>query len=81
VVIPFVYVQGKRTDNEALCNKATTWLDTIKPEKNNIITLWKSRAIIPTNAADTQALLQLYNQYCIEKNCLQCAWGLQLLGK
>jgi len=33
------------------------------------------------NAYDSQALLQLKNEYCNNKKCLQCEIGIELLKK
>jgi hypothetical protein len=51
----------------------------LSPEKNAIIS--KSTALkIPSKSAfDTQALLELKNNYCVKKRCLHCAIGNDLL--
>ncbi len=55
-------------------------VEQIKAEKNTIIT--KFNAIRPGTAAtalDSQALLQLKNNYCDKNACLQCNLGIKLL--
>ena len=51
------------------------------PEKNGIISKFKDLGILSKNAFDTQALLQLKNNYCAKKRCLQCAIGNNLLKR
>ncbi|WP_405607266.1 DUF2851 family protein [Polaribacter sp. Asnod1-A03] len=56
-------------------------LQKIKPEKNSIISKFDTIKINAKNAYDTQALLELKNNYCAKKLCLQCAIGIKLLSK
>lgn len=52
----------------------------IKPEENSIVSNFKSLKIDIKNAEDSQAHLQLYNEYCSKNRCLQCAVGAHLLN-
>ncbi|VAW25794.1 hypothetical protein MNBD_BACTEROID04-330, partial [hydrothermal vent metagenome] len=54
-------------------------IEQIKPEKNKIISKFNSLKIRSTNAFETQALLQLKNEYCNNKRCLQCEIGKEVL--
>jgi hypothetical protein len=54
-------------------------LDKINPEKNNIISKFSEIKIKAKNAFDTQALLELKNNYCGPKRCLECAIGSSIL--
>ena len=51
----------------------------IKPEKNSIIDKFNYLKIKTENALQTQALLQLKNEYCSKQKCLQCSIGNTLL--
>lgn len=51
----------------------------LNAEKNHIITYWKQAGISVDNAADSQALLGLYRNYCSPKKCLSCAIGTAIL--
>ncbi len=51
----------------------------IKPEKNTIIDKFKELSISSNNALESQALLQLKNEYCTRQNCLQCTVGKALI--
>jgi hypothetical protein len=50
-------------------------LEQLLPEKNNIIAEWISLNWVPQNAAQSQAMIQLYHQYCSSKKCLHCSIG------
>ena len=53
----------------------------IKPEKNSIIDKFKILKVEAKNAFETQSLLELKNNYCAKKRCLQCAIGNVILNK
>lgn len=73
----FLYAHQHRLPDAA--EKALRILDKIPPEDNNIIRLWKDLDWKPHNAAASQAQLQLFNSYCANKKCLQCAVGLHII--
>ncbi len=51
----------------------------IKKEENRIVANFCATGIKISNAIESQSALQLYNEYCIKNNCLQCAIGNYLL--
>jgi hypothetical protein len=51
----------------------------IKPEDNSIIKKFNSLKPVVKNAMDSQAFLQLKNNYCNAKKCLHCAIGSALI--
>jgi hypothetical protein len=76
IPIKFAFAKSQGKENaEILINL----LNTIPGEKNNIIEKFSTFGINSKNAFQTQALLQLKNEYCNLKKCLQCAIGLDLL--
>ena len=56
-------------------------LKSIKPEKNSIISKFYEIGVSFKNAFDTQALLELKNNYCAPKRCLECAIGNTILKR
>jgi hypothetical protein len=74
-VVPFLFVYGKHTGKEELCDRALGLLLEIKPENNSIISKWKRLGLKPENAFESQALIQLKNKYCTFKKCLHCPIG------
>jgi len=65
---------GKQIDDE-IVYIATQ----IGAEQNSIIEKYKSLNIKILNAAESQSILQLYNEYCSKNKCLECAIGNSLL--
>lgn len=72
--IQFLYAQAHGTSREQ--ERALQLLDTIPAEKNAIIDLWMGYGWKPANAGHSQAMIQLYNNYCTKKRCLECSIGL-----
>lgn len=54
-------------------------MESIASEKNSIIEKFNSFKLISTSALQSQALIQLKNEYCNKNKCLQCAVGNSLL--
>ena len=71
-VVPVMYVYGKYRNDSALCSKAEDFLYSLKSEENSIIKRWKEKGLEPENAADSQALLQLWRGYCQTNSCDKC---------
>jgi hypothetical protein len=74
-VVPIMFVYGKETMNNSISEKAIQLLHELPSEDNQVIKKWEILGLIPKNAADTQALLELKKYYCISKKCLGCAIG------
>lgn len=81
VVAPMMFFYGKEKGNEIYMQLAVELLETLKRENNSIINKWVKTGINPMNACDTQALLELKQEYCDKKNCLDCRIGMKILEK
>ncbi|MFO7977090.1 MAG: DUF2851 family protein [Bacteroidales bacterium] len=80
-VAPVQFVYASITMNGALKENAVNLFQSCIPEKNAVIARWKTLNIIPQNAADSQALLELKKYYCTPKKCLRCPIGHMILRK
>jgi hypothetical protein len=78
-VVPFLFAYGKQRQSEIHEERALNFLEKLSPEKNTIINHWNELGIKSDNAARTQALIQLKNEYCTGKNCLNCAIGNKII--
>ena len=76
IPLKFAYQKTQNILNE---ERLIDLLIQLKPEKNTIVTKFSELKIEAKNAFETQALLELKNNYCAKKRCLQCAIGNQLL--
>ena len=78
-VIPVLFSYGHRQMNDSIRNKAFNWLEEMPAEQNRITRIFSDLEKKPTNAAESQALLTLKQEYCDAKRCLSCAVGNHLL--
>lgn len=78
-IAPILFLYGKEKDLPAYCELALQLLESIPPEVNHLITKWENMGFKPTNAYQSQAMLELYKSYCQPKNCLTCAIGSAIL--
>lgn len=74
-IVPFMFIYGDHKNNGQLKEKAIRLLELIPPEVNRIINKWSEYKIKCRHAGDSQALLQLTNEYCNRKRCLECQIG------
>jgi hypothetical protein len=74
-VIPVLFAYGLHIQDEAIKEKAIKWLMVVKKENNTIIKQWQQTHVAIVSAFDSQALIELTNNYCTQKRCLECAVG------
>ncbi|MDQ2718484.1 MAG: DUF2851 family protein [Bacteroidota bacterium] len=80
-IVPILFSYGDHHDDELFKEKAIRWLEEIAPEKNIITKGFENIGFANKNAFDSQAFIQLKNEYCNPKFCLQCAVGNSILKK
>lgn len=59
--------------------KAMKYLQAIPSENNRNTRMWEKIGIQAKNALESQANLEIYQQFCTKKKCLHCCIGQQLL--
>jgi hypothetical protein len=74
-IAPYAFLYGKMNDQQAYCDYAIQLLEQLPPEHNVILKKWSKFGLNSTNAFDSQSLLFLYKKYCLEKRCLECQFG------
>jgi hypothetical protein len=78
-IAPLLIAYGKQIDQQDYIDRAVDLLGTIKPEKNRITDIWDSISFKAKSAFDSQAQIQLFNNYCLKKQCLSCNIGTSIL--
>jgi hypothetical protein len=78
-IAPLLVAYGRYTDNPSFMNRALALLENTNYESNRIVRYWKNLEIKIRNASDSQGLIELYNQYCYKKQCLNCNIGAEIL--
>lgn len=74
-ICPVLFAYGNYHNENKYKDKALKWLEETSPESNSITKGFKQLGIENKNAFDSQALIELKNEYCNKKKCLDCAVG------
>lgn len=70
------YAYGCYMGKDELRDNALALLESLEPERNQFMKRWEALGeLVPVNAFESQALLQLTKNYCIPKLCAQCPVG------
>ncbi|MCX6291427.1 MAG: DUF2851 family protein [Bacteroidetes bacterium] len=79
-MVPFLFAYGKKSGNEMYRERALQILESIPAEQNSIVAGWERLGVKAGTAYQSQALIQLRNEYCTEKKCLTCSVGNKIIG-
>lgn len=80
-VVPVLFAYGRYKHDEQLCDRAFDLLEELPAEQNHIIRMWQACGLDVCSAGDSQALIQLRNNYCLRKYCLRCRIGYEYLRR
>ncbi|MBN2892925.1 MAG: DUF2851 family protein [Bacteroidales bacterium] len=78
-VVLFLFSYGEETQQEEYKERALELLESIKSEKNNIIEKWSGVGVICNNAFESQAQIELFNEYCSKGKCVECNIGAKII--
>lgn len=78
-IVPLLYTYGWYKGLTDLKEKAVLWLEETPTEQNTIVRKWSEIGLESTTAFDSQSLIELKNEYCSKKKCLNCGIGSDLL--
>lgn len=78
---PVLVAYGKSRDEQTYTDRALEYLQLLKPEYNRIIRKWETVGLVPSNAFDSQAMIELYNEFCLKKKCAVCNIGAMVMGR
>lgn len=77
--VPVLFAYGLLNKEEQIKDKALQWLTELAAEKNTITQKWTDYNVSNNNALESQALIELKNNYCNPRRCLECAVGNAIL--
>lgn len=77
-VLPIKFGYAKHLGND-ISEEIVRIISHTNKEKNNIISNFEKIGTTVLNAKDSQAMIQLYTEYCTKNKCLQCTVGNSLL--
>src|SRR5690606_37236186 len=71
-VASVMFAWGKRKNKLEYCQRAIQILERLPAEQNSICRVFTNAGIQLSNAADSQAVIQLKRAYCETKKCIYC---------
>lgn len=80
-IVPFIFFLGKIKKLDSFSDKAIGLLSSLPSEKNIVIKNLADLQIVPDSAFSSQGMIELYNNFCTQKRCLDCKIGMAILGK
>lgn len=80
-IFPYFWFKSLRTGDEQLQEFVVALMEQIRPEDNFILKKWNKIGVHAISAYESQALIELYNEYCSRKKCLDCQIGVKLLNR
>jgi hypothetical protein len=78
-IVPLIFLYGMHKNDQRFKDKAISFLESLPAENNQITRKWKELGVDARSASESQALIQLKNNYCLPKRCLDCAIGNAIL--
>lgn len=79
-IIPTMISFAQWQGDDERCERALALLEQLPSEENRYIKQWKDSGLSTRSSFDSQALLQLFLQYCQPHKCLRCRIGCWLLA-
>ena len=79
-VAPVLVAYGKIKDDQLYIDRAVSILQHLPAESNGITRRWKELGLDAKNAFDSQAMMELYNNFCLKRRCLDCSIGASLVN-
>ncbi|MCI0750892.1 MAG: DUF2851 family protein [Flammeovirgaceae bacterium] len=78
-IVPLLTAYGKYKDDQSLVDRAVELLNQLPAENNKITRVWTKLGLACKTSFDSQAQIELYNNYCIKRRCLECVIGGSLI--
>jgi hypothetical protein len=78
-IVPLLFWYGDYKSDESYKDKAIDLLSDLPAENNTTIQSWKKLNLKVKSAFDSQGLLELKNEICHYKKCLNCKIGVKIL--
>ena len=80
-LLPYKYAYAREQNDHRGMQQALDLMTKLPPEDNTIIRQWRMLGQEVLSAADTQALIHLYQHYCQHERCIHCEVGSQVFGQ
>ncbi|MEK6492970.1 DUF2851 family protein [Myroides odoratimimus] len=82
VILPMQIIYQKSVSHEDFdISDIIALAESVRAEKNSIVSLFSNYNVTAINAVDSQALVHLKKKYCDSNRCIECAIGKEFLKK
>ncbi|MCS6980407.1 MAG: DUF2851 family protein [Flavobacteriales bacterium] len=78
-VPPFLAYLSAKYDEARYFEQAVAWLESLPPEQNRLTRLWQGLGYAPSNAFESQGIIELTHSLCRLKGCMRCSIGQALV--
>jgi len=78
-ITPLLTAYGQLHDEQGLIDRTVDVLQHIPAENNKIVREWSALGYTVTSAFDSQGLIELYNNFCMKRRCLECTVGSHII--
>ncbi|QKZ12413.1 DUF2851 family protein [Spirosoma sp. KUDC1026] len=78
-VVPLLAAYAHHRGQPAYIDRAISLLEQLPAEKNHLTDAWSALGLGIKTAFDSQAAIELHNEFCAHKKCLNCQIGVGLL--
>jgi hypothetical protein len=79
-VAPILVAYGKAKDDQLYIDRAVSILQHLPAETNRVTKRWKEIGLNVKTSFDSQAVVELYNNFCLKRRCLDCKIGASLVN-
>lgn len=78
-VAPLLVAYGQLKDEQSYVDRATEILQYLPAENNKITRQWLDLGYRVKSSFDTQGLIELFNNFCMKRRCLDCTIGTHII--
>jgi hypothetical protein len=78
-VVPLLVLYGQFHDDQSYIDRAVEMLQHLPAENNKITRQWSGMGYPVKTAFDSQGLIELFNNFCTKRRCLDCTVGTHLV--
>lgn len=78
-VVPLKVAYGLMKEDQSQIDAAIQLLEKLPAETNKVTKLWKNLDVKIENAFDSQGLIELFENFCLENKCLNCNIGISIV--
>ncbi len=78
-IAPLLVAYGQLQDDQSYVDRATEILQHLPAENNKITRQWLDLGYNVKSSFDSQGLIELYNNFCMKRRCLDCTIGTHII--